>query len=594
MIVGLITHSETAKLVMKWVESLANTDEEIEFLLVNPANDHKLESSVHNLIDEQKHTSYSITPITSPLPLIEIIEKCQQFKTRRLILSSFDLETESGQPQNSEELIKTSPFETILILSGSKFPSEIKRTLIMTSGGVHDLTALRLAEQIRERNQTSVCIGAVESQSGAHEIRTGKRFLKALLHDAALDHNRYEEKVVVERTRKRGILGCYGQQDLVIAGRDDLVDLQILQRSLQDSTILIVKRIPALSFRALPNWLPRIHPGDHADLLYDLRQGSRWNSDFISMLGLAAAIASLGLLQNSPAVVIGSMLLAPLMTPMIGAGLALAEAAPRMAFQCTKTIGNGVLLTLGVSFLIGLITPSRETLSPELLARGDPNVLDLLIAVFSAIAATIAIARPNISGAIAGVAIATALVPPLCSVGLSLEVGSFGDAVGAAILFIVNLIAIIISSSLTFSLLGVSRERALKRHQNLARLVRIAIIALLLILATPLTGRLLDQLHEGRSQTAVFPVTRAVSRALLERVDQDPGIEVTFMGRSSVTEAIVIHLASDHDIPESYADELRNIVRQEMDDRDISVIIVALDGQWVSRENFQFGEMSQP
>ena len=65
----------------------------------------------------------------------------------------------------------------------------------------------------------------------------------------------------------------------------------------------------------MSEWLPRINPADHADLIYHLRQGSVWGPDFIGMLGLASAIASLGLLQNSPAVVIGSMLLAPLMTP---------------------------------------------------------------------------------------------------------------------------------------------------------------------------------------------------------------------------------------------------------------------------------------
>ena len=115
----------------------------------------------------------------------------------------------------------------------------------------------------------------------------------------------------------------------------------------------------------------------------------------------------------------------------------------------------------------------------------------------------------------------------------------------------------------------------------------------MLILATPLTSRLLDQLQEGRSQNAVFPVTRAVSRAVLAHVDQDPGVEITFMGRSAVTEAVIIHLASDHEIPASYADELRNIVRQKMDDSEISVIIVALDGQWLSRENLSIGNTAR-
>ena len=187
------------------------------------------------------------------------------------------------------------------------------------------------------------------------------------------------------------------------------------------------------------------------------------------MLGLASAIASLGLLQNSPAVVIGSMLLAPLMTPMIGLGLALVQANRQLARHCGKSIGLGFLLTLVVSYLIGIITPTFETLPEEVLARGGPNVLDLFIAVFAAGTATFATARPNIVGAIAGVAIATALVPPVCSIGISPASAELLNALGALVLFVTNLIAIIVVSSFTFSLLGVTQLRTLKRNIRLAQ-----------------------------------------------------------------------------------------------------------------------------
>ena len=98
-----------------------------------------------------------------------------------------------------------------------------------------------------------------------------------------------------------------------------------------------------------------------------------------------------------------------------------------MARLCGKSIGLGFLLTLAVSYLIGITTPSGATLTEEVLARGGPNVLDLLIAVFAAAAATFAMARPNIAGAIAGVAIATALVPPVCAVGISLANGGVAE-----------------------------------------------------------------------------------------------------------------------------------------------------------------------
>jgi uncharacterized membrane protein len=107
---------------------------------------------------------------------------------------------------------------------------------------------------------------------------------------------------------------------------------------------------------------------------------------------VAAAIASLGLLQDSAAVVIGSMLLAPLMSPMVGLGLGLAQTDIRLLRPYGKSTGLGVLLTLTVSFLIGIVTPAGETLTDEVLARGGPNILDLLIAVFAATAATFSLA----------------------------------------------------------------------------------------------------------------------------------------------------------------------------------------------------------
>jgi len=299
-------------------------------------------------------------------------------------------------------------------------------------------------------------------------------------------------------------------------------------------------------------------------------------------LGLASAIASLGLLQNSAAVVIGSMLLAPLMTPMIGLGLALAQANGRLARLCGESIGLGFLLTLGVSFMIGILTPEGDTLTGEVLARGGPNVLDLLIAVFAAAAATFAMARPNIVGAIAGVAIATALVPPVCAIGISLAHGAMLNAFGASTLFFTNLVAIIVTSTYTFSFLGITAKRVLPRVRREALLVRLSLVAVLVVLVGPLSTTLLSQLEEGKSVPVANPVTRAVHRAVFERVAQDEGVEVMFLARPRAEHRVLIHIASDDELPPSYANELRKIVRDKMGDPDLPVTVVAVRGFWRS------------
>jgi uncharacterized membrane protein len=216
------------------------------------------------------------------------------------------------------------------------------------------------------------------------------------------------------------------------------------------------------------------------------------------------------------------------------------------------------------------------------LARGEPNVLDLLIAVFAAGAATFAMARPNIIGAIAGVAIATALVPPVCSIGISLANAELQNALGAFLLFVTNLIAIIVVSSLTFRLLGVTHLRVQRRTIRLARFVRLSLVVLLLVLAGPLSKTLIDQLQEGKNVPIANPVTLAVRTALYERVAQDEGLEIMFLGRPRAMKAVMIHIASQIELPQSYADELRKIVREKMDDPELNVSVVAVRGLWRS------------
>jgi uncharacterized hydrophobic protein (TIGR00271 family) len=370
-----------------------------------------------------------------------------------------------------------------------------------------------------------------------------------------------------------------------LIGEDGASHVRPLEQSLGDATVAIMKRTPPLRLRSLADWLPRINPADHADLLHDLRTGSKWGPDFVGMLGLASAIASLGLLQNSPAVVIGSMLLAPLMTPMIGLGLAFSQANAQLARQCGMSIGLGFLLTLTVSFLIGVITPAGVTLSEEVLARGGPNVLDLLIAVFAAGAATFAMARPNIVGAIAGVAIATALVPPVCSLGISLAHGALSNALGATVLFTTNLIAIIVTSSFTLSLLGITASRALPRYRRGAKLGRWSLVVLLLILAGPLSKTLIDQLQEGKHVPLAHPVTWAVRTAVYDRVAQDEGVDVMLLARPRAQASVMIHIASQDELPPSYADELRQIVRREMDDPELPVSVIVVNGMWRSDDD---------
>lgn len=581
-IIGFVPNPETAATVVAWVQALADKDEGTIFLCHDAGFDGRTAQAVDEALDEEGDGVATVIGIDDPMPVAAVLKHVRKTGARLLVTGPFALQPVSGKAQTSDQLMRSSPCLTFAPLYGGKAPFEVKRILFVVTGEAHDRSALRLVDTLRQRQKVHVTVGVVEDETGAEAGRAGKSWVRSLLHDDALDEESFEVKVVVDRLKHRGIIRLVEDHDLVVIGFNAASHVRPLRQSLGDATVATVKRAPPLRRSGMADWLPRINPADHADLRVNLRRGSVWGPDFVGMLGLAAAIATLGLLQNSPAVVIGSMLLAPLMTPMIGFGLALVQANVRLMQQCGKTIGLGFLLTFAVSYLIGIIIPYGETLSAEVLARGEPNVLDLLIAVFAAAAATFAMARPGIVGAIAGVAIATALVPPVCALGISLAFGKWLNAFGAATLFFTNLLAIIVMSCFTFMLLGVTSSRALPRHRRLARLGQLGLVGLMLVIAGPLSTALMAQLEEGKNVPVAYPVTRELARALYKQVAQDEGVEIMLMARPRGKDRVMIHIASRDELPPSYANRLRKIVRDAMDYPELPVSVVAVRGWWRS------------
>jgi len=586
-IIGFIPDPEQAAKVVSWAQALAETDEGMEFLCYEIGFDGRTEQAVRVALEKTGAEAETVTMVREETPVAEVLQRVRKARPQWLVTGSFEFPEVAGKAQTSDELVRSSPCRTLIPIYGEKGPAEIKKILFVATGRAQDQTALHIVDKLRRRQRAQVTIGMVEEETGAKAGKVGQQTIQSLLHDAALDEEEFEIKVVVDRLKHRGIKKLFGDHDLVVVGVDVAGHISPLRHSLGKASVAIVKRIPPLRFGAWPDWLPRINPADHAGLLHDLHRGSIWGSDFVVMLALASAIASLGLLQNSPAVVIGSMLLAPLMTPMMGVGLALQQANFELIRLCGKSIGLGFLLTLGVSFLIGFITPSGQTLSEEVLSRGGPNVLDLLIALFAAAAAAYAMARPRIVGAVAGVAIATALVPPACSVGVSLAFGAYLNAAGAAVLFLSNLVAIVLASSFMFSLLGITAARVLPRKRRLVQAGRLALLLVLVGgLGGPLTGKLLSQIGAGKNVTPGYPVTTAVSNALYERVRQDEGVAIMLLARPRSWRGVLIHIASEKELPQSYADELRAIVREKMKNPKLPVTVIVVRGWWHSSDEF--------
>ncbi|MBN1146368.1 MAG: DUF389 domain-containing protein [Anaerolineales bacterium] len=221
---------------------------------------------------------------------------------------------------------------------------------------------------------------------------------------------------------------------------------------------------PSLRVRLLFWWRRITRPISverRAEVQVQLRDASHPDFDFFLLVVLSCVIATQGLLVNSAAIIIGAMLVAPLMSPVIGLGLASITGDDRMLRNATSALVRGAALAILISFLIALLNRSLpfivlQDLPAEVLARTHPGPIDLGVALAGGIAAAFALAMPNISAALPGVAIATALMPPLCAVGIGLAMGRLDVAMGAFVLFITNAITITFAASLVFYFLGFS------------------------------------------------------------------------------------------------------------------------------------------
>lgn len=173
----------------------------------------------------------------------------------------------------------------------------------------------------------------------------------------------------------------------------------------------------------------------------------------------SAGIAALGLVLNSPAVIIGAMLISPLMGPIMAAGLALAAGDLYLAVKATANLAASISLAIGFSALIVWLLPFHSV-TGEILSRTNPTLLDLGVALFSGLAGSVAVCRFGAGEAVTtlpGVAIAVALMPPLCTVGFGLGSGANTRIMGGAgLLFLTNLVAIVACAFLVFLLAGMN------------------------------------------------------------------------------------------------------------------------------------------
>ncbi|BDS08634.1 hypothetical protein NT6N_36740 [Oceaniferula spumae] len=397
--------------------------------------------------------------------------------------------------------------------------------LVPCAGGSHSRFGMRLAAKMAGNDATAFY---VESDTDDLSLEVGREHLNRAVARAGVSTSQINPKVALSDSVSDAIKteiksGQYGLLLIGAAGGGTLrrklfgTVPERLMKGDEGMSVGVIRAARPMGHRVREKMgqllslnVPQLERDERILLFTEIEGKARWSFDFAVLMILATAIAGLGLLADSAAVVIGAMLVAPLMTPLLGGGLAVVQGNWPLWRQCQKAVVLGFLSALLIGVALGFGARSIGMgLTGELMARGEPTLLDLGVAFISGIAASYCLARPKLSSALAGVAIAAALVPPIATTGICLALNEQHTAKGAALLFGTNVVAIVLGSSLNFLLAGVRGKK------DAAQLWAQRLAIVLALICAGLTVPLASVLISKASKTS--PIEKTLTEILQDK-----------------------------------------------------------------------------
>lgn len=446
-------------------------------------------------------------------------------------------EAGQGHPELDETLdsvIHDVRCDTV-VLRG-RLPDRIDHVLVPTSGGSHNATALMLGKTLAQESHgqvTALHVVVDPSPTSATPDRPGyspdndqDHWLLAHIRDP----EGVEPRVVHAPSIDEAVLRESLQADVLVlsATKPTLLEHGFFEglptdiaHASQQPTILVRPSQETAGYGPLHLWLrdawqalshlfSTLAPADRAAVSAQMRIAAHPSINFFVLITLAATIATLGLLQDSAAVIIGAMLVAPLMSPIAAVAMGIAEGDAHLMRVSAEAALKGIVVAIVVGMVITLISPDPQG-AGQILGRTQPNLLDLGVALASGAAAGYALSRKEVSAALPGVSISVALVPPLCVVGFGLATTQFDVAGGAFLLFVTNVIAIILAAAVVFLLQGfrpASQQRGLLQKGLLVSIVSLVLIAVPLALLLEISigplGRLRQETRYQEQITTVL------------------------------------------------------------------------------------------
>jgi len=466
----------------------------------------------------------------------------------------------SAESSMERELYYGASCETIALRLSGASGERCARVLVPVAEGPHAEVALRLGAELAERAGGSATALFVQTDKSEEAEPLGERMLERVVSRAAGRNAEHVERKVVLRQDVRAAIAEEAESgyDLVVMGASDVgamrrmlfgtVSEKLLARW-DGPAVAIVRRSVPLGTRVqtavgalVRRFAPQLERPERIELVEGVQASSRLSFDYLALVALSTSIASLGLVRDSAAVVIGAMLVAPLMTPHVGAGLALVQGNLVMFRGAARSIAAGFVLALGIAWIAGAACLDPFEATGEMEARGSPHVLDLLVALVSGMAAAYAMARPNLSAALPGVAIAAALLPPVATSGLALAAARLDLALGAGLLFAANFLAIVLGASVSLTVVGIRTSRAERRTEAWVRDVSLVLIFVTVGLAISL-GREVG----ATSETAGIP--DALVTELDRRIAELPQAERSRLARLPGVPRATLELVLDAPVP---------------------------------------------
>lgn len=434
----------------------------------------------------------------SPSRVGGVLETAQEEQID-IILLGWDRVNISGErtlDENLNQIVKAAPCDVAILRGG--WADSITKITIATAGGPHAAEALKLGQRLAEIDGGQVealyvIPGPLTTEKEAQARSRLDQALASMEKPEAI-----QTRIAVARDIKNGILKETSGANLLLLGAShqgftdqDVFDgIPVEVAGNRSGSTLLVKHFEGVGQFTLQRlWdriydpFPKLTVGERLEVNQNMSRFALGSVDFYALILLASVVAMLGLMQNSSAVIIGAMLVAPLMSPILAVSHSIVLGDITTVSRAGESTIKGIVLAISVAIAVSILIPAQPVTN-EILSRTQPNLLDLLVALASGAAAAYTLSRKHLAAALPGVAIAVSLVPPLVVVGYGLGYGLYGIAGGSMLLFLTNLTAIILAAAIVFMLLGFRPLQA-ERGRTFRRGLLLSMIAIIII-ATPL------------------------------------------------------------------------------------------------------------